>query len=91
MLRLLQKAENIPIVDIKGGRHGTHILLKLNAELTDTELIWEAKKLGIRVQCLSQFCTEKEKRYDRTLILNYSDLKNEKMKEAVKRLDEIFE
>ncbi len=91
LLRLLQKAENIPIVDIKGGRHGTHILLKLNTELTDTELIWEAKKLGIRVQCLSQFCTEKEKRYDRTLILNYSDLKDEKMKEAVKRLDEIFE
>lgn len=34
---------------------------------------------------------EKEKRYDRTLILNYSDLKEEKMKEAVKRLSKIFE
>lgn len=91
LLHLLQKAEDIPIADIKGGKHGTHILLKLNTELTDTELIWEAKKQGIRVQCLSQFCTEKEKRYDRTLILSYSDLKEENMKEAVKRLSKIFE
>ena len=91
LLHLLQKAEDIPIADIKGGKHGTHILLKLNTELTDTELIWEAKKQGIRVQCLSQFCTEKEKRYDRTLILSYSDLMEENMKEAVKRLSKIFE
>ncbi len=91
LLRLLQKAENIPIADIKGGKHGTHMLLKLNTELTDTELIWEAKKQGIEVQCLSQFCIEKEERYDRTLIVNYSDLKEEKMEEAVRRLGRIFE
>ena len=91
LLCLLQKAGNIPIADIKGGKHGTHILLKLDTELTDTELIWEAKKQGIEVQCLSQFCTEKEERYDRTLIVNYSDLKEEKMEEAVRRLSRIFE
>lgn len=91
LLYLLQKNEKIPIEDIKGGQHGTHILLKLNTELTDTELIWEAKKQGIEVQCLSQLCTKKDGRYDRTLILNYSDLKEENMEEAVSKLGRIFE
>ena len=90
LLHLLQKNENIPITDIKGGKHGTHILLKLNTEFTDTELIWEAGKQGIKLQCLSQFCTVKEERYDRTLILNYSDLEEERLEEAVKKLEKIF-
>ncbi len=90
LLGLLKKAEKISTAEIRGGKNGTHILLKLNTDLTDTELIWEAKKQGIGVQCLSQFCTEKEERYERTLILNYSDLKEEQMEEAVRRLEKIF-
>lgn len=88
---LLQNTEKIPVKEIRGGENGTHLLLKLNTDLTDTELIWEAKRQKIRINCLSQFCTEQEEKYEHTLILNYADLNEEKMQEAIRRLGQIFE
>ena len=90
LIGLLQKTKKIPIKEIRGGKHGTHILLKLNIELTDTELIWESKRYGIGIQCLSQFCTEREERYEHTLVINYASLKEEQLEEAVRRLEKIF-
>ncbi len=52
---------------------------------------WFAAQMGVNVSCLSEFCRLNEAQYQHIMILNYSDLSEDVLKEAVCRLARIFD
>lgn len=83
--------ENHPLyerVTITEENSGLHFLLTVRTELSDEELIKRAKTKGINVSCLSQYYYDKNKSKEHTLIINYSGIERDRMREAVERLFE---
>lgn len=77
-------------VQIKEEDSGLHFLMKIDTDLTDEELILKGKEKGIRLACLSQYCHNKSEKDSHTLIINYSSLSEDNLKEGVKLLFEII-
>lgn len=81
---------SLPVKEIRGYDAGTRLLVKMDTCLTDTQIKWAARERGLKIECLSEFCHEKKEEYDGTVILNYADLSEEVLKEAILRLAHIF-
>lgn len=88
--KTLQTTGNLPIEEIYGMRTGTHLLVRLNTTLSDEEIKEKARKKGINLCCLSEFCVDEKELYSHTLVLNYSSLNEDRMQEVVGILGEIF-
>lgn len=75
--------ENVTITEENSG---LHFLLTVKTNLSDEELIKRAREKGINVSCLSQYYFDRRNSKEHTLIINYSGIEKERMKEAVERL-----
>ena len=80
----------LPAVSVDGGESGTHLLVKVDTSMTDEEIEKAAEVVGIHIGCLSCFCSEKDPKYDHILVLNYSDMDESRLTEAVRRLGNLF-
>ena len=58
--------------------------------MTDIEIKEAARKKEINIACLSEFCSEVEPEYEHILVLNYSELDEKTLREAVYRLSGLF-
>ena len=90
LIRIIKQTALLPTVKVMGGHCGTHLLLKLDTSLTDKEIKEKARQQGINIACLSEFCVEVEPEYENVLVINYSDLEESTLREAVRRLGNIF-
>lgn len=90
LMQVIKQSSLLPAVSITGGKSGTHLLVKLDTSLTDTEIKWGARQKKILVACLSEFCGEMKEEYQNVLVLNYSDMEEKDIREAVKRLENVF-
>lgn len=88
--RIFQESELKEISTIVEADAGTHFLLKVETTLSDIEIKWAAKERGILLNCLSEYCFDHREKYSGMLIINYSDLPENKLRKAVKELEEIF-
>lgn len=84
------KEASLPVTEIGGKDAGTRLLVKVDTTLTDTQIKWAAREAGLKIECLSEFCHEKRPEYDSTIILNYADLSEDVLHEAIMRLAHIF-
>lgn len=89
-IRLILKESGLPISKTGGDEAGTRILVELATTLSDAQIKQEAAKAGIKLECLSEFCHERKELFAHTLILNYADMDEAVMKEAIRRLAHIF-
>lgn len=87
---ILLTNKDIPIISLSETQNGTHILVKLQTELSDDEVREKTVKKGVQVNFLSDFCTKPEAKYEHTLILNFSDLDEDTQREAISRLGSVF-
>lgn len=78
-------------VEIKREDSGLHFLMKIDTDLTDEQLILKAKDKGLRLSCLSQYCHDKKEEDNHTLIINYSSIDKNNLKQAVSLLFEIIQ
>ena len=69
---------------------GTHFLYKAESPLSDIEIKWAAKERGILISALSEYCFANAEKYKGIFIINYSDIGEEQLREAIERLEEIF-
>ncbi|MBQ8823392.1 MAG: PLP-dependent aminotransferase family protein [Lachnospiraceae bacterium] len=69
---------------------GTHFLLRVDTDLSDVEIKWAAKERGVLIQCLSEYCFENQHLYKGFLIINYSDMEEERLKKAIRELEELL-
>ena len=90
LIQIIRGATYLPVREIGGTDCGTHLLVWLDTGLADIELKWLAKQQKIHIEFLSEFCAEIEERYQHIMILNYSEMNEEILREAIRRLDEIF-
>ena len=86
LLKVLEEKVDASRMTIEEKDAGNHFLLKLETSLSDTELKWMAKEEGIKLDCLSEYCFEKREQHSHTIIVNYSDLEEEKFAKAMKLL-----
>lgn len=89
-IRLILKESVLPISKTGGDEAGTRILVELVTTLSDAQIKQEAAKVGIKLECLSEFCQERKELFAHTLILNYADMDEAVLKEAIGRLAHIF-
>lgn len=90
LMRVLKQSSLLPVVQISDGKSGTHLLVKVDTSLTDTEIKWGARQQNIHISCLSEFCGEIKEEYRHILVLNYADMEEKDIREAVRRLGNIF-
>ena len=77
-------------VTIKGEDAGLHFLMKIDTELTDEIICQRAAAKGIRIMPLSKYYYHPEKAMQHILVVNYSSLTQEQMKEATQAFNEIL-
>ncbi|MCM1184512.1 MAG: PLP-dependent aminotransferase family protein [Roseburia sp.] len=83
MLRVFEKSRLCPYVTIEEKDAGNHFLMRLNTTLSDTELKWLARENGVRLDCLSEYCERDKEVHAHTIIVNYSDLEEERFQRAL--------
>ena len=87
---MIRQNMDLPIISAEGGKSGTHLLVKVDTSLSDVEIKWAAREQGINISCLSEFCRNVRPEYEHVLVINYSDLDETALREAVRRLGNIF-
>ncbi len=90
LMGMIKQSSLLPVTEIRGGKSGTHVLVKVDTSLTDTEIKWGARQQGICIFCLSEFCGKDKERYQGVLVLNFCDMDEREIQEAVKRLGNVF-
>lgn len=75
---------------ISGENAGVHMLLHFNGDATEEELIQKAGKKGVRVYGLSQYYIDPPADLKPTILLGYANLSEDRMKEAMKLLEEVW-
>ena len=69
---------------------GLHFLLQVDTSLTDEELTSRLHTAGIKVRCLSSYYHDTAYRDSHCLVVNYSSLREEDLREALENLDTVF-
>lgn len=90
MINIIRNTKTIPIENIIGVESGTHLLIEVNTKLSDEEIKWKARQKGINLCCLSEFCIGNPRQYQHVLVLNYLNMAEDKIKEVMSLLGEVF-
>lgn len=69
---------------------GLHFLLQVDTGLSDKQLVTRAAEKGINISCLSQYYYDKSEAKEHILVINYSGINTNDLKEAVDKLFEVF-
>jgi len=92
LLDCMRRQPHFNRVKIKEEHAGLHFLLEVETSLSDEDLVKQIAQKDIHISCLSEYFHDKRRAKKHTLIINYSGMEPEQMKEAVDRLFEgIFE
>ena len=68
---------------------GLHFLLKIDTALSDRELTWRLEQAGVRVKALSDYYHDSA-RDQHCLVVNYSGLKEETLRQALDQITDIM-
>ena len=79
------------ICRIRGEHAGVHILVEMKNGMTEQEAVEAARKAGIKVYGLTEYCIRPLKdRKTATVLMGYATLSEEQIKEAVQLLAEVW-
>lgn len=88
LLCALDKSFGVPIESVSSAESGTHLLVRIETNLSDKEIKERAREKGINLNCLSEFCMGSYPEYEHTLVLNYSNMDHERTHEIMRILGE---
>ena len=75
------------ICHVRGEHAGVHILVEMKNGMTENEAVEAAKRAGVKVYGLSEYCTQPlERRTVPTILMGYATLSEKQIQEAVGRL-----
>lgn len=89
--QFLQEIRNSPLqqrVQISEENSGVHFLMEVETDQSDAEVVSRAEQLGLRLACVSDYYYEQKNQTPHVLVINYSGIPPEKMKEVVSRLSQ---
>lgn len=92
LLESVKANEKLKTAKISQENSGLHFLLCVETEKSDEILTEQARKIGIKIRCLSQYFFDKEKSPAHTLVINYSSIPADKklIFDALERLSSIL-
>ncbi len=90
ILKILQESSLMRLLTIEEKDAGNHFLIKLDTQLSDMQIKWAMKDKGIKMDFLSEFCTQNQEEHMHTMIVNYSNLTEEDFRFALEMLEEIL-
>lgn len=90
LIKILKENKELPIKKISEGDNGTHILVTLDTDIPDKIIKDKASKLLVNVSFLSDYTTKPDRKYNHTMILNFSTLDEKVQREAIHRIGKIF-
>ncbi len=70
---------------------GLHFIMKLDTNKSDDDIICAAKAKGINISCLSQYCYHQNNIKKSMVIINYSGIDSDKIKETIDILVKIID
>lgn len=82
----IEKSPLSSIVTISEKDAGLHFLMYVNTNLSDDILVARAKQYGIRIRCLSHYYDSQTANQDHVIVLNYSGISPEHIKDSISRL-----
>lgn len=77
-------------VTVHEENSGLHFLLKLDTQMSDSEIVESAKAAGVRISCLSEYASKSGIVSEHTLILNYSGIDRRSVTKVVKLLGDVI-
>lgn len=83
MLKVLENSRLRNYVTVDERDAGNHFLMKLQTQLSDTQLKWLARENGVNLDCLSEYCEGGKELHAHTIIVNYSDLNEDSFSRAL--------
>ena len=86
LISCLRAAMPPEMTEILEEEAGLHFLLRIQTQADDAELVQRVERQGLHVACLSSYYAQQEQAEAHTLVLNYSNVPEEKMQEAAERL-----
>ncbi len=86
----LESSEISEKIEIVKDTVGSVFLMKVKTKLSDKDLINNLKKNKIRVSCLNDYCQRAKERYKSILLINYSSVGKEQIKQFIKVLAEFL-
>ncbi len=69
---------------------GLHFLMRINTDISDRELKRCAESEGLRVAFLTEYMQNPSEEYEHIMVINYSGAEDEKLSEAMRRLEKIL-
>lgn len=90
LLEEIKNSELSSHIRIREEHAGLHFLMDLDTEISDKELEQRALQAGIRLSCLSDYFQNPSNAKQHAVVINYSGLDPEKIKEAVIVLSHII-
>jgi len=69
---------------------GLHFIIKFETNLSDEEIVKQAKNHNINISCLSQYCFKQDNMKKSMIIINYSGIDIEKVESVVNTLSNII-
>lgn len=91
ILECIRRHPRYSRMKIREENAGLHFLLEVQTNLSDEEIISRAKERGIRISSLSQYYFKPERARQHTLLINYSGIQAECVKEAIEKLFQALE
>ena len=90
LLKALRKSPLAAVTEVHGTKAGLHIMLRVDAGLSEAELVQRAAERGVRVCGLSDYYAPGSGPERTTLILGYAGIPSERFPEAVDCLCEAW-
>ncbi len=90
LIDLIKKSQIGKYFQVIGSEAGLHFLLEANDNISETELVLLAKKNGVRVRGLQEYCLYPVAGAKATIVLGYSAIATNSMSEAVKGLEKAW-
>ena len=92
---LLDEIKNSPLSDklsVLEEEAGLHFLVKVDTDISDTQLIKRAEKNSVKISCLSEYYRKNSRNAPKHIvIINYSAIAKEDIAPAIKALDKCLE
>ena len=80
MLKILEADEYRDMCTVTEGDIGLHFILKINTILNDEDVKNKLLKKGYIIRTVSDYCHNKNKKYEHLILINYSDISEEKIR-----------
>lgn len=86
----LERSMLVSVASVHNIQVGTHLILSVNTQLSDSEIIQAASKHGMHLAMLSDYCLHETVQSSHYVVINFASIEQEQIGYAVSLLEQVF-